>query len=120
MFRPAPMASAIKAAPECAWYEGALGGLCMFRFAVLVLALLSLSGSSAFAQGLASLRGTVTDASGAVVPSATVTVEQTGTRLTRAVHTDAQGDYLIPSLPPAGYVLTVHVAGFRQATQNGI
>lgn len=92
----------------------------MFRFAAFVLALSSLSGSAAFAQGLATLRGTVTDASGAVVPSATVTVEQTGTRLTRTVNTGAAGDYLIPSLPPAAYVLSVQAAGFRQATQKGI
>jgi hypothetical protein len=92
----------------------------MFRFIIVIFALLSISGSSAFAQGLATLRGTVVDASGAVVPSAIVTVEQTGTRLTRTVKTDPQGDYLIPSLQPAGYVLTVEAAGFRKATQKNI
>src|SRR5579871_305801 len=59
------------------------GGLRVLGFAILILACVFLSASPALAQGLATLRGTVTDASGAVVPSATVTVEQTGTRLTR-------------------------------------
>ncbi|HWB97873.1 MAG TPA: carboxypeptidase regulatory-like domain-containing protein, partial [Bryobacteraceae bacterium] len=87
-------------------------------FAGLVFALV-LSGS-AFAQGLASLRGTVTDSSGAVIPAATVTIAQVGTGLSRTVTTDMEGDYLIPALHPADYILTVQAKGFRQTTRKGI
>ena len=75
---------------------------------------------SAWAQGRATLRGTVTDSSGAVIPSAMVTVAQSGTGFTRAVTTDPQGNYLIPALQPANYLLTVQANGFRQATRKDI
>ena len=75
---------------------------------------------SALAQGLATLRGTVSDSSGAVVPSAEVTLAQVGTGLSRVVSTDAEGSYLIPALQPAGYILTAQAKGFRQSTRKGI
>jgi len=90
------------------------------RSAYLPALLLVLSCGSAFAQGLATLRGTVTDSSGAVVPSATITVTQVGTGLTRTVSTDTEGTYLIPALHPADYVLRAQATGFRQSTRNGI
>jgi hypothetical protein len=77
-------------------------------------------GGSAFAQGLATLRGTVMDSSGGVVPSAAVTVTQVGTGLARTVSTDSQGEYVIPALPPADYVMTTEAKGFRQSTRRGI
>jgi len=77
-----------------------------------LFALQAFSGS-ARAQGSASLRGTVIDPSGAVVPMATVTLTQVGTGFSRTVRTNAQGDYLVPSLPPANYVLTLQAKGFQ-------
>jgi len=74
----------------------------------------------ALAQGLASLRGTVTDSSGGIVPSATITLTQEGTGFTRTVSTDTQGDYLIAALHPADYVLTAQAKGFRQTTRKGL
>lgn len=85
----------------------------------LLFGLLVLSGP-ALAQGLASLRGTMTDSSGGVVPSATVTLTQVGTGFSRTVSTDTQGGYLIPALHPADYVLTAQAKGFRQSTRKGI
>lgn len=72
------------------------------------------------AQGRASLRGTVTDASGAVIPRVPVTITQTGTGVSRTVETDQAGRYLIPALHPADYVLTAAAPGFRQSIQRGI
>ena len=43
--------------------------------------------------------GRVTDTSGAVVPGVTVTLTNTGTKLTRVVTTDQDGEYSAPSLP---------------------
>ena len=85
----------------------------------LLFGLLVLAGS-AWAQGLASLRGTVMDSSGGVIPSATITVTQVGTGFSRTVSTDTQGDYLIPALHPADYVMTAQAKGFRQTTREGI
>src|ERR1051326_5024874 len=66
------------------------------------------------------LRGTVTDSSGSVVPSATVAVKQVGTGFSRSVTTDAGGTYLIPALHPAVYVVTAEAKGFRVSTRKGI
>ena len=74
-----------------------------------------------YAQGgAASLRGTVTDPSGRVIPAAQVTATQVGTRTTRTVTTDGAGDYFIPELAPGDYVLTVKAQGFSPLEQKGI
>jgi hypothetical protein len=86
---------------------------------ILILGSILCAGT-ALAQGLATLRGTVTDSSGAVVPSATLTLTQVGTGLSRSVTTDVEGSYLIPALHPADYVLTTQATGFRQSTRKGI
>jgi hypothetical protein len=69
---------------------------------------------------LATLRGTITDASGAVVPGATVTLTQVSTNQARTVASTTDGNYLIPALPPADYTLAVQAKGFRQSTRKGI
>jgi len=68
-----------------------------------------------FGQGsLSTLRGTVTDPSGAVVPRARVTIEEVGTGLTaRTLTTDAQGNYEVPALKEATYELRVEAKGFE-------
>jgi hypothetical protein len=74
-----------------------------------------------YAQGgAATLRGTVTDPAGSMLPSAKVTVTQVGTGLTRSVVTDAKGGYIIPQLAPADYTLKVEAEGFSPFTQKGI
>src|SRR3984957_925753 len=73
-----------------------------------------------FGQGLATLQGSVSDPSGAVVAAAKIAVTQTGTGLTRSATTDSQGNYLVPALQPANYTLTVEAAGFRQLTRKDI
>src|SRR5579872_36561 len=54
----------------------------------------------------ATVVGTVSDASGAVVPHATVTVANVATSISRTETTDAQGGYTIPNLDPGRYTLT--------------
>ncbi len=70
--------------------------------------------AAAYAQiSQASLQGTVKDATGAVVPGASVTVKQTGTGSTRSVTTGAAGEYTMSNLDPADYSLTVTMQGFK-------
>ncbi len=76
------------------------------RIALVVAALAVICGSLQ-AQGLSTIVGTVTDPSGAVVPSAKVTVTQTGTGTTRSVTTDSQGYFVVPALRPARYDVAV-------------
>lgn len=71
-------------------------------------------------QGFGSLVGTVTDSSGAVVPSATIKITQTGTGLERSVTTNGQGYFVVPSLQPSEYQLEVIASGFQKFTQQNI
>lgn len=68
----------------------------------------------------ATLLGNVTDASGAVVPSATIRVTEVRTGVTRTVQTNDQGQYTIPYLNPGSYRLEIEVSGFKKFTRSGI
>jgi len=67
-----------------------------------------------------SIRGTVSDPSGAIVQAAAITAKQTETGLTRAVVTDRQGEYVLVELPIGHYQLEVHAPGFQKYLQQGI
>ena len=54
-----------------------------------------------------SIRGTVTDPSGAIVEGASVTARQTETGLSRTTTTDRAGAYLLLELPVGHYQLQV-------------
>jgi hypothetical protein len=78
-------------------------------FGLLILA----SASSAFAQNAGSLRGVVTDTSGAVVPGATLTLSDEGTKFTRTAVSDAKGSYFFATVAPGHYSLKVEISGFK-------
>src|SRR5258708_2011622 len=79
-------------------------------------AVLTLLGSLALAQSTGSIQGTITDASGAVVPNAQISIRGTGTD--RAVTSDSAGLYVAASLPVGVYTVQVKATGFQtlQAT----
>src|SRR5258707_10670419 len=64
-----------------------------------------------------SISGTVTDASGAVVPGAQVTALNTQTGEQRASVTGGDGRYQLPGLPPGIYDLRVEKEGFNTIIQ---
>jgi hypothetical protein len=74
--------------------------------------LLAACALAAWGQSTASLSGTVTDPSGAVVVGAQVTVHSLGTGLDRVVKTDADGIYVVPSLQPGDYKVDASASGF--------
>ena len=78
------------------------------------------AGSIAFAQGTASIAGTVKDSSGSVLPGVTVTSTQTATGLVRTSVSDAAGGYTISNLPVGPYKLEFMLQGFRTSVQTGI
>ncbi len=80
----------------------------------LILLLLATSAFPAHAQFGASLRGTVTDSKGALVPGATVTLEDKGTGEKRQAISDDNGIYTFNLLPADHFQLTVERAGFKQ------
>jgi hypothetical protein len=64
--------------------------------------------------------GTVTDASGAVLPSAKVTVRNSSTGLERTVQTGAEGSYSIPELPIGTYTVSVSQTGFQTSVTSDV
>src|ERR1700692_3998041 len=82
-----------------------------FRRSLGQCALALLMAVALFAQAPASLRGTVTDPSGAGVPGASVTVTGPG-GLVRVAQTGNEGSYTITNLPPGTYTLRVAAKGF--------
>lgn len=77
--------------------------------------------SVCWAQPSATILGKVTDASGAVVEGARVSVANTATGLTRNTVTTGTGDFELPSLPITGaYTLTVEKQGFQTQEFSGI
>jgi hypothetical protein len=78
-----------------------------------------LSGAFAFAQvETGQIAGTVTDQSGALVSGATITVTNTATNARRTAETAASGAYLVTSLEPATYQVTVNSGGFQPFTAS--
>jgi outer membrane receptor protein involved in Fe transport len=67
-----------------------------------------------------SIRGTVSDPSGAVVQSATVTAKQVETGLARTATSDRSGSFLLVELPVGHYSLEVAAKGFQKYLQEGI
>lgn len=64
--------------------------------------------------------GTVTDSTGAVVPSGKVTAVNTDTGLSRSAAINSQGEYRIELLPIGHYEVQVDAAGFQKSIQRGI
>jgi hypothetical protein len=83
--------------------------------------LASLFAASAFSQvDTATLSGRVTDASGAVVAGAQITVVDTDTNFTSDTKSNGEGFYRVPSLRPGPYRLTVTNAGFKAYVRDGL
>jgi hypothetical protein len=68
----------------------------------------------------ATLSGTVTDPSGAVVSGATVSTRNTATAVVRDATTDSAGLYTIPNLVPGDYEVRVTATGFSTAVQSNL
>jgi hypothetical protein len=90
------------------------------RFAVVTLLAITLLAGVAHAQFGASVQGTVTDKSGAVVSGATVTVTEQATGVSHSSVSDASGFYRINELPPGKYRVDVAAASFEKSTQSDV
>jgi len=83
-------------------------------FGLLLLCMLALS-APVYAQGFGRIVGTVTDANGAVVANAKVTATEVGKGLSRTANADSSGYYVLESLRPAQYDMSVEATGFHHA-----
>ncbi len=82
---------------------------------LLLLCLVGLAALPAYPQAdvaTATLKGTVTDESNAVIPGATVTVRDLDRGIAREATTDSLGVYQVRLLPPAAYEVRISAPGF--------
>lgn len=88
---------------------------------VVVAALFLTPAKPAWAQSSAtSLRGTVTDPSGAVVVSADITLTNPTTGFSRTQQTDERGDYQFLQVPPGTYAVSAAAAGFGNSRRDNV
>jgi hypothetical protein len=89
---------------------------------MLNIALFAICTSFLFAQGSyrAQLRGVVSDASGAVVANAKVTIRNIGTNISSSSRTDEKGTYFFTGLVPSTYAVKVEAPGFRPTEKTGV
>jgi hypothetical protein len=73
-----------------------------------------------FGQTFGEITGHVSDASGASVPQATITLTNSGTSAVRTATTTDAGDYSFPSVPPGSYSVRVEHPGFKTAATNNV
>lgn len=83
---------------------------------LLALLVTFLSAWQAHAQFRTSVQGTVTDATGAAVPGATLTLKNSATGETQVHKSDDAGVFNFNALPAADFTLTVEDAGFQKKT----
>ena len=80
---------------------------------LLLILSLTASGFLEAQTGTGAIIGTVTDASGAVVPNATVTITNQATGTTRTIASNGDGLYSAPALPAGTYQVRVEMQGFQ-------
>src|SRR5437868_10604103 len=85
-----------------------------FVFVMLLVICVALFSRLGHAQYRGSLRGTLTDPQGLVIPGATVTLVNTDTNRTIVSTSDANGIYQFNALEPAPYRLTAEAQGFKK------
>src|ERR1700682_2009203 len=66
------------------------------------------------------IQGTVSDMSGAAIPTASVQVKNTGTGATQTTTTDAAGRFNVPDLAVGGYEVQASQTGFSTLVHKGI
>ena len=83
--------------------------------------LISMFSAYLWGQGsTGSLLGRVTDATGAVLPHARISVLNPGTNAHYDSMSNSAGDYLVPYLTPGSYELKVEAPGFKSYERSGI
>jgi Carboxypeptidase regulatory-like domain len=87
--------------------------------AVLLLAG-GLVGPSYAQTSLGQIAGTVADATGAVIPGATVTITNLGTQAIRTAVSDSSGFYVATNLPIGDYSVEVKTTGYRSERRSGL
>jgi hypothetical protein len=84
------------------------------------LSLLLIVAGAKAQTGTSSLRGTVTDKSGAAISGARVSLSNTAQAVNRATVSSDTGAYAFQALPPGNYTLSVELASFRRYERKDV
>ena len=93
--------------------------LCLQILAALII-VVSLSTRATGQSTYGVIQGTVTDASGSVVPNAEVQARNQATDVSQTTHTDSQGDYLFVNMDPGSYTITISAQRFTTVKNEGV
>src|SRR5579872_5221134 len=98
-----------------------LQGLRKITIPLTVMALGALISAPTFGQVVgATLSGSVTDSSGAVIPRADIAIKDVATGVLRSTTTDTAGFYSVANLVPGVYEISVSAPGFKSLVRSGI
>src|ERR1019366_1361469 len=90
------------------------------RFSLAILLTLSTAAGLCAQSNSATLSGTVTDASGAVVANAAVQATNEETNVTQATRSNSVGLYSFPNLAPGRYRISVKNTGFKESFRTSL
>src|SRR4029079_13487765 len=94
------------------------------KCALIAIILLGMCGAGLTRLGAqaatATILGTVTDASGAAVPDATIQVKNNGTGAVQSTTSDAQGRFRVSEVPVGSYDIQASKVGFSTVVHNAI
>lgn len=93
---------------------------CQIRLWVFVALLLAGVSAPARAQSRATMSGTISDDSGAVLPGVTVVITNSDTGTSRTLVTDGGGRFTAPDLAPGPYTVKASLEGFGTVNRSGI
>ena len=95
--------------------------LCLRSHAAAALLGVVLLSMPIFAQQTTgTIRGVVTDPTGASIPRVKISATNDQTRVTQTTNTGENGSYVFPLLPPGSYTLTADNAGFSKAVRANV
>jgi len=92
----------------------------LLHLSLLLAILLCMPQLHAQAAGTASLQGSVADATGAMIPGATVTLVENATLVKRTVTADSSGLFTFPNIPVGTYNLVVAESGFQTYARTNV
>lgn len=99
-------------------HKGYVSCVLQWSLALAILGVLCAPGMAQTTFG--TILGTVTDATGSVIPGAGVTVRNEGTNISQNAIADERGDYAVSHLNPGIYSVTASQSGFKKFTKTGI
>src|SRR5690606_8859235 len=94
--------------------------LAMAGYVPLGFIVLLFSPAEVSAQVNATVSGTVSDATGALIPGVEVTTRNTNTGIVTTAITNETGNYNFSSLQPGPYTVSAALPGFQTATYNNV